>query len=132
LFAALGLADRAEAAAIRAIGAVGDVTARADFCRRWGRSIDVLPRESSGARRLRSADLSLRAGDVERAIEFARAAVAREGESCDALLALGRATTARGDLTTAAIVLGKAMAAAPDAASRARASVELAEVRYKS
>ncbi|MCC6553819.1 MAG: sigma 54-interacting transcriptional regulator, partial [Polyangiaceae bacterium] len=111
---------------------VGDVTARADFCRRWGRSIDVLPRESSGARLLRSADLSLRAGDVERAIEFARAAVAREGESCDALLALGRATTARGDLTTAAIVLGKAMAAAPDAASRARASVELAEVRYKS
>ena len=143
LFAAAGLADRAEAAAVRAIAGVGDVTARADFCQRWRRSIDelhalhappaphALPSEPARARLLRSAEIALRAGDVEGALEFARAAVARGGESCEALITLGRATTARGDLTTAGILLQKALGCAPDAAPRARAAVELAEVRYK-
>src|SRR5262249_22026962 len=106
-----------------------DASARADFWRRWSATLFRLP-AASAPRELRSVDLALRLGEVDRALDFARAAASRAEGRFDAMLALGRATAARGDLTTAAIALDKALATAPDAASRARAAVEIAEVRY--
>src|SRR5271168_4062384 len=44
---------------------------------------------------------------------------------------LGCATSARGDLTTAAITLGKAIALAESAALRAQGGAQLADVRYR-
>ena len=129
LFGIAGDFDRAEAAASRAIGALTDADARADFGDRWEATLANAPTVDAAPRLRRSAELALRVGDVERALGFARSLVSRD-DSCDALVTLGRATGVRGDLTTAAIVLDKALAKATDAATRARASVEIAEVRY--
>jgi transcriptional regulator with GAF, ATPase, and Fis domain/tetratricopeptide (TPR) repeat protein len=130
LFALAGDAVRSEAAAVRAITGVVDAAARADFWRRWDRAEAKLPADTATSRLLRSTDLALRTGDVDRAQGFANALIARAGETFETMLALGRSTTARGDLTTAAFVLNKAIALAPTPAARARVTVELAEVRY--
>jgi DNA-binding NtrC family response regulator/tetratricopeptide (TPR) repeat protein len=131
LFVEAGEADRAEAAAVRALTGVTDATARADFWQRWEACLEAMPGVDVN-RLLRAANLALRVGDVDRALSFARAAAVAEGSNAafEVMLTLGRATAARGDLTTAAIALGKAMERAPDAALRARAEVEIAEVRY--
>jgi transcriptional regulator with GAF, ATPase, and Fis domain/Tfp pilus assembly protein PilF len=130
LFALNGEAGRSEAAAVRAITGVVDAAARADFWRRWDRAEALLPRDTAIERLLRSTDLALRTGDVDRAQGFATAAVARAGETYETMLALGRGAMARGDLTTAAFVLTKAIGLAPSPAARARVAVEMAEVRY--
>ncbi|WP_437817822.1 sigma 54-interacting transcriptional regulator [Sorangium sp. So ce1078] len=130
LFASLGRDDRAEAAATLAISSVGEPSARADFWQRWARSMRSLSGSPPGERLLRAAELALRLGDVEFAIDFSSAAM-REGESFDALLVHGRATSARGDLTTAAMVLSRAVAAAATPAERARGAVEVAELCCK-
>jgi DNA-binding NtrC family response regulator/tetratricopeptide (TPR) repeat protein len=130
LHARAGRADRAEAAAVRSLLLAADSTARADFWARWRRTLRLLPPDGAAARLQRSAELGLRVGDVDRALDFARDAVAEAGESHDALLTLGRATAARGDLTTAAIALQKAMERSPGVPARARVAVEMAEVRY--
>jgi transcriptional regulator with GAF, ATPase, and Fis domain len=130
LFALSGDAVRSEASAVRAITGVVDAAARADFWRRWERAEAMLPSDSAPPRLLRSTDLALRTGDVDRAQSFANAAVARAGETFETMLALGRSTTARGDLTTSAFVLTKAYNLAPTPAARARVAVEMAEVRY--
>ncbi len=130
LHALVGASDRAEDCAERALTGASDPLVRADFWARWRRTQKLLPSVGSGPRLVRSAELGLRVGDVDRALDFARDAVSVSGDSHDALLTLGRATAARGDLTTAAIALGKAMASAPDAGDRARVGVEMAEVRY--
>lgn len=130
LFAQAGDAARSEAAAVRAITGVVDAAARIDFWRRWEQAEAMLPAESAPARLLRFTDLALRTGDVDRAQSFASAAVARAGETFETMLALGRATTARGDLTTSAFVLKKAYGLTPAPADRARVAVEMAEIRY--
>ncbi|MGK3995360.1 sigma 54-interacting transcriptional regulator [Sorangium sp. So ce1024] len=132
LFAALGHHDRAEATATRAIASVGEPSARADFWQRWARSMRTLPgeRAASGDRLLRAAELALRLGDVEFAIDFSSAAQ-RERESFDGLLVYGRATSARGDLTTAAMVLSRALSRAATPAERSRGAVEMAELCCK-
>ncbi|AUX30996.1 MULTISPECIES: sigma 54-interacting transcriptional regulator [Sorangium] len=130
LFASLGRADRAEAAATLAISSVGEPSARADFWQRWARSMRALPGSPPGERLLRAAELALRLGDVEFALDFSSAAL-REGESFAALLVHGRATSARGDLTTAAMVLSRAAAAAATPAERARGAVEASELCCK-
>ncbi len=130
LYALAGEASLAEAAATRAIAAVSDAEARGDFWKRWEATLASLPAEHATARLLRCADLALEVGDVDRGLSFAHAAAARGGDGYETMLALGRATSARGDLTTAAIALGKAMDRAPSAGQRARAQVEMAELRY--
>ncbi|WP_433935616.1 sigma 54-interacting transcriptional regulator [Sorangium cellulosum] len=132
LFASQGREDRAEAAATQAIAAVGEPSARADFWQRWARSMRSLPgdRAAAGERLLRAAELALRLGDVEFAIDFSSAAL-RERESFAALLVHGRATSARGDLTTAAMVLSRSLSRAATPAERSRGAVEMAELCCK-
>nr|WP_104979571.1 tetratricopeptide repeat protein [Sorangium cellulosum] len=132
LFAWLGHADRAEAAAMLAITSVVEPSARADFWQRWARSMRSIPGEpaAAGERLLRAAELALRLGDIEFAIDFSSVA-RRERESFDALLVHGRATSARGDLTTAALALSRALSLACAPAERARGAVEMAELCCK-
>ncbi|XXT22937.1 sigma 54-interacting transcriptional regulator [Sorangium sp. So ce429] len=132
LFASQGRDERAEAAAVLAIASVGEPSARVDFWQRWSRSMRALPgdRAASGERLLRAAELALRLGDIEFAIDFSSAAL-RERESFAALLVHGRATSARGDLTTAAMVLSRALERATTPAERSRGAVEMAELCCK-
>ncbi|XXX80445.1 sigma 54-interacting transcriptional regulator [Sorangium sp. So ce134] len=130
LFASLGRGDRAEAAATLAISSVGEPSARADFWQRWARSMRSISGSPPGERLLRAAELALRLGDVEFAIDFSSAAMSEE-ESFAALLVHGRAASARGDLTIAAMVLSRAVAAATTPAERARGAVEVAELCCK-
>jgi DNA-binding NtrC family response regulator/tetratricopeptide (TPR) repeat protein len=129
LHAVRGAFDRAERAAVRAVSSPADASARADFWRRWERTLASLPDGEALPRILRSADLALRTGDVDRALALGNAALAKRPDAFAALLTLGRANVARGDLPTATYVLGKALARAGDATDRARVEVELAEVR---
>ncbi|WP_437552294.1 sigma 54-interacting transcriptional regulator [Sorangium sp. So ce367] len=132
LLASLGQDDRAEAAAMLAISSVGEPSARADFWQRWARTMRALSGGSaaSGERLLRAAELALRLGDIEFAIDFSSAAQ-RERETFAALLVRGRATSARGDLTTAAMVLSRALSLAATPEERARGAVEMAELCCK-
>jgi len=135
----------AESSAFRALISVTDASAREDFWGRWASCLDVTARGARLTHLLRAADLALRVGDVDRALEFARRAtsVGRDGSSTrvdgedpqasagfDALLMLGRATAARGDLTTAAITLSRAIVSAETDGQKARAAVELSETHY--
>jgi transcriptional regulator with GAF, ATPase, and Fis domain len=133
LHAEAGDIPRAEAALLRAFARCNDPSVREDFWRRWERSQGALPEHDAAPRLLRGAEFALRVGDVDRAVERARAAVTRGGDTFDAQLVLGQTTACRGDLVTAAIALGKALDRAVergDAAGRARAAVLLAEVRF--
>jgi DNA-binding NtrC family response regulator/tetratricopeptide (TPR) repeat protein len=130
LYARGGDAARAEAAATRAILSAADADARSDFWQRWQRAQAFLPGDGSVPRLLRSAELALRVGDADRALEIARSAASLAGNSYDATLILGRAMAARGDLTTATLALTRAMDLAGSSALRARAAVEMAEVHY--
>jgi len=121
---------RAEAAAVRSVSAQVDASARADFWRRWERTLAEMPEAQALPCLLRGVDLALRAGDVERALELAGSALHKRPESFATLLALGRVNVARGDLSTASCWLGKASARAEGAFAVALVEVELAEVRH--
>ncbi len=123
-----GDADRAEASAVRALGTFVDPSARSDFWRRWEASLVALPLASAAPRFLRCAELALRAGDLERACDFATRP-SPLSDSFEALLTRGRVYISKGDITTGEFVLIRAMERAPDAGARARAAVEMAEVR---
>jgi transcriptional regulator with GAF, ATPase, and Fis domain/tetratricopeptide (TPR) repeat protein len=123
-----GNADRAEASAVRALGTFVDPSARADFWRRWEASLLALPAAESAPRFLRCAELALRAGDLDRACDFATRPTPL-GDEFESLLTRGRVYIAKGDVTTGEFALGLALERAPDAAHRARAAVEMAEVR---
>lgn len=86
-------------------------------------------------RLLRSAAHALTLGDSDRADRMARQAMAlaaAEGDPdrFDVLLLHGRASYARGDTTTAALSLGRALSTAETEAERAQASALMAQVRY--
>ena len=130
LYAQAGDEVRAEAAATRAIVSASDADARSDFWQRWQRAQAALSGDGTAPRLSRSAELALRVGDADRALELARAAAAIAGNTHDATLLLGRATAARGDLTTATLAITRAMDSAADPSARARAAVELAQVHY--
>ncbi|MBK8254542.1 MAG: sigma 54-interacting transcriptional regulator [Polyangiaceae bacterium] len=130
LFALAGENARAEAAATRAIVTVADADARADFWQRWQRAQTQMTGDDMVPRLLRSAELALRVGDADRALELARSAVSVAGNTYEATLILGRAMAARGDLTTAALALTRATEIAADGGAKARAGVEMAEVHY--
>ncbi|MFT3772438.1 MAG: sigma 54-interacting transcriptional regulator [Minicystis sp.] len=129
LHAARGAFDRAERTAVRALSSPADASARADFWRRWERTLASLPDDEAVPRLLRTADLALRTGDVDRALGLATAALSKRPDTFATLLTLGRANVARGDLPTANYWLGKALARGTDAATRAQVEVEIAEVR---
>ncbi len=131
LYAAAGAGDLAEAAAVRAISAAVDPAARADFWRRWERTLAALPEAEALPRLLRGVDLALRAGDVERALELGNAALSKRSAAFTTWLALGRVNVARGDLSTASYWLARARDGAPSSgvpAASAMVAVELAEV----
>jgi DNA-binding NtrC family response regulator/tetratricopeptide (TPR) repeat protein len=130
LFAQRGAFDRAEQSAVRAVTSLADATARGDFWRRWERTLAALPEDEAVPRLLRSADLALRTGDVDRALGLGGAALAKRPDTFATLLALGRANVARGDLPTATCWLTKALARGTSAVERAQVEVELAEVRH--
>ncbi len=129
LFAAAGDLDRAEVSVEAAVSALTDASARADFWRRWERALASLGEAEAVPRMLRAADLALRTGDLERAVDLAGAALARRPDAFATLLTLGRANVARGDLPTASYWLEKALGRADGGAARASVEVELAEVR---
>ncbi|MDI3283348.1 sigma 54-interacting transcriptional regulator [Polyangium sp. 15x6] len=130
LWARAGDAERAELLATRALAGVAEPSARVDFWRRWEAALALFSDASTTKALLRSAELALRVGDAERATGFARAAAARDGNAPEVMITLGKALSAEGDLTTATIVLERAMSRADASGARARAAVELAEVRY--
>ncbi|HVK63106.1 MAG TPA: sigma 54-interacting transcriptional regulator [Polyangium sp.] len=130
LWARAGDAERAELLATRALAGVAEPSARVDFWRRWEAALALFSDASTTQALLRSAELALRVGDAERATGFARAAAARDGNAPEVMITLGKALSAEGDLTTATIVLERAMSRADASGARARAAVELAEVRY--
>jgi tetratricopeptide (TPR) repeat protein len=133
LFAAADEIDLAEVSAIRALGGVTEPSAREDFWARWELCLMALGGDLRSSRLRNAAEVALRVGDVDRALSLSRAAISGAGtEGFEALLVLGRAIAARGDLTAAGITLGKAMALASSDRLRARAEVELAEVSYAS
>ena len=123
-----GDADRAEASAVRALGTFVDPSARADFWRRWEASLLALTAAEAAPRFLRCAELALRAGDLDRACDFATRP-SPLGDAFEALLTRGRVYVGKGDITTGEFALARAMERAPDAGARARAAVEMAEVR---
>ena len=125
-----GDADRAEAAAVRALGTFVDPAARSDFWRRWEASLLALSAAEAAPRFLRCAELALRAGDLDRACDFATRP-SPLSDAFEALLTRGRVYIAKGDVTTGEFALTRAMERAPDAGARARAAVEMAEVRLR-
>jgi DNA-binding NtrC family response regulator/tetratricopeptide (TPR) repeat protein len=140
LYAAAGAVDRAEAASVRAVSALVDPGARADFWRRWERTLAALPDAEALPRLLRGVDLALRAGDVERALDLGNTALSKrpvtlshsaQPDTFAIWLALGRVNVARGDLSTASYWLGLALDGADGSgvpAASAMVDVELAEV----
>ncbi len=123
-----GEADRAEASAVRALGTFVDPSARADFWRRWEASLLALSAVEAAPRFLRCAELALRAGDLDRACDFATRP-SPLSDAFEALLTRGRVYVSKGDITTGEFALTRAMERAPDAGAGARAAVEMAEVR---
>ncbi|APR75450.1 Response regulator of zinc sigma-54-dependent two-component system [Minicystis rosea] len=129
IHASRGAFDRAEKAAVRAVSSPADASARGDFWRRWEHTLATVPDDEAVPRLLRTADLALRTGDVDRALGLANAALVKRPDTFTTLLTLGRANVARGDLPTATYWLGKALARGTDATARAQVEVELSEVR---
>ena len=131
LLGACGDVEMAEQAALRSVGLVQDAAARDDLWSRWSAVLAALTATPGHLERLlRGAERALELSDGERADELARLASTLDGNRFDVLLLRGRSSAARGDLTTAKLVLQRALAQAPDPASRARAGSAMAEVRY--
>ncbi len=143
--AELGDGDGAERWADYALERVTDRTARQDV---WTRYLAVLSRlqdashphngardglSSSGGevleRLLRAAGRAFKLGDGERAEELTRRAVALDSQRFDVLFAHSRACQLRGDLTSAALSLKRALSCAHDDGERARAAALMAQVR---
>ena len=152
LHAELRDADDAERLAFDGLARCGDSIAREDLWRRWDALVDVLAEEPKRRRKrtkgspkqgpqsrlprlLRSARCALTLGDSDRADRMARLAMAlatAEGDPdrFDVLLLHGRASYARGDTTTAALSLGRALSVSETQGDRAQASALMAQVRY--
>ncbi len=138
LYAELGDPDRAERHAHEALRSQTDSVARQDLWLRWEHAIELLsepqaaPSDDAAAlgleRLLRSAELALELGDCDRADALVRQGMTIDAERFDVLLLHGRASTARGDVTTAALSLSRALSAAPTNADRARAAGLMATV----
>lgn len=146
LSAAMGDVDRAEELALRAVSEIGDTAAREDLWRRWERVLEGLsdideeaPTDDDEAgdeqeeclrRLVRAAEHALSLGDGDRADRMAREAMRLGGDRFDVLLLHGRTSHARGDVTTAALSLTRAMSVSVTAAERARGAGLMAQVRF--
>ncbi|RLB59503.1 MAG: hypothetical protein DRI90_15320, partial [Deltaproteobacteria bacterium] len=143
LCAEVGDAAKAEGYAFQALRMLNDSTARQDLWLRWDQALTGLAErccadavgadsvEGQATRLeplLRSAEVALQLGDCDRADVLVRQAMAIDGERFDALLLHGRSSTARGDVTTAALSLSRALSIAPNTADRARAAGLMATV----
>jgi DNA-binding NtrC family response regulator/tetratricopeptide (TPR) repeat protein len=131
LYNSAGDDAQADRAAEKALSAATDVTARADFWRRYMATINEHRSGEPGKRRLWAADLALRFGDVDRALELAHASAKLLGNTFAISWIRGSALCARGDFTTAEIALSEAFESAPDASARAKTAVRMAELRYQ-
>jgi DNA-binding NtrC family response regulator/tetratricopeptide (TPR) repeat protein len=131
LYNAAGDADRADRAAERALSAATEVTARVDFWQRYVASFDEHPAGEPGKRLLWAADLALRFGDADRALALANASARHHGNTFTISWIRGCAGCALGDLMTAEADLSEAFESAPDAASRAKTAVRMAELCYQ-
>jgi DNA-binding NtrC family response regulator/tetratricopeptide (TPR) repeat protein len=149
LHAVLGDDADAERLAFAALRRCGDKVARDDLWRRWDGVIDTLGEASSRRRKrkhtagpnaalerlLRASAHALELGDSDRADRMARSAMSLaaqlgEQDRFDVLVLHGRASYARGDTTTAALSLARALNVAEHEAERARAAALMAQVRY--
>jgi transcriptional regulator with GAF, ATPase, and Fis domain/Tfp pilus assembly protein PilF len=130
LAAIVGEPKRAEELAFAALGALGDAVARQDLWVRWERAFGVLTSGDQLDHLIRSAELALQLGDGERADQLARRAMQLDSGRFDVLLLHGRSSNARGDMTTAALSLTRAMTVARAGGERAQAAGLLAHVRY--
>ncbi len=132
-------AARAEALAFEALAALSDARAREDLWRRWDAVLAALSQASAAAaaphdghleRLVRAAEHALGLGDHDRADRMARQAMGIDGDRFDVLLLHGRSSHARGDATTAALSLTRAIGAAAQPGERARACAMMAQVRF--
>ncbi|MBW2455672.1 MAG: sigma 54-interacting transcriptional regulator [Deltaproteobacteria bacterium] len=138
IYAELGHPARAERHAHEALRGLGDSVARQDLWLRWEIAVERLTEQEGAARDdadalrlerlLRSAELALELGDCDRADALVRQGMTIDAERFDVLLLHGRASTARGDVTTAALSVSRALSAAPTTADRARAAGLMATV----
>ena len=129
LLAEVGEAQQAEEVAFAALQATTDSTARDDLWGRWDALFTAGRSPQRLERLVRAADRALVIGDCDRASRMAAEAMTLDGDRFDVLLLHGRASLARGDTTTAALSLGRAMTAAGDAGARATAGALMAQVR---
>ncbi len=134
LAAELGDHEHAERLALRAVTATSDGSAREDLWRRWETVLDGLKapedRDRLVACLARAAEHALALGDGDRADRMARSAMRLAGDSFAVLLLHGRTSHGRGDVTTAAMSISRALNVAANAAERARAAGLMAQVRY--
>ncbi len=144
LYAECRDATAAEQLAHRSLKGTSDRAARDDLWRRWLGALEDLrvPIASEGGgqpvegqvahlgRIIRSAELALELGDGTRADSLAREGMRIDGDHVAVLLLRGRASSCRGDLTTASLSLMRALELAGDEKEGAQAAAELAEVRY--
>ncbi len=128
LYARRGEVALAERALRRALSLAGDATSRAGLWQRWRQAIDALGGRHSELL-LGGAELALGLGDVDVALDWAKAASTGE-PSFRAAFVLGRASLARGDLVSADAALSRARDMAKDADDRLDAVVAIGEVRY--
>ncbi len=134
----------AQQRAFDALAQVGHALAREDLWVRWQKCLDQLRSVQRGGvteaveaeqahlqRLLDGGALALELGDSDRAETLARDALQIDAGRFEVLLLQGRASNARGDLTTASLALLRALAAAgDDGARRASAAAVMAETRY--
>jgi DNA-binding NtrC family response regulator len=134
LFVRAGDRARAHVAARDALETAADASARADLWRRFAAALDEGLDESE---RLAYAELALSRGDVDQAVRLAgpgsmtgSGPASPGGETTfQRAIIMGRAAAARGDVRTASRALERALSLAGDELERARAAVELAELR---
>ena len=132
LRASVGDAVRAEKLAFEGLSSLRDAGAREDLWRRWDAALEQLKKapDKTLARLVRSAEHALALGDSDRADRMARQAMALDGDRFAVLLLHGRSSHARGDATTAALSLTRAIGAAQSKGERGRACALMAQVRY--
>lgn len=128
LYALSGEAERAEAAALAAIGLAAHGELRKDLWARYAPDHERLPRAAIGERWLRAGEAALQSGDSEWARTFAGRAIAGNADRARAMLLLGRAEAVKGDLTAAATALARAEEASSELEQKLEASAWAADV----
>ncbi len=130
LWLRLGDLDHADVAYGCALEMADESLARREVVAAWMRSVATQTGETQLALTSKAAERALGAGEADEAYRWAKVAAAAAPQDHGAMLLLGRAAVAMGDLVTAKIALEHARQAALDAEQRAQLAAELAEVAY--